>query len=115
MLRSLTRAPRAFRRFQGLWYVLNVRPVGALLLFDVTVVAWSCLSVAGTTLAASLGLPEGEAVGAFSAVGAVAGVTGALLGGVLVRYTGYGALPLAATGFMAAAAWMSLSPRAVRP
>ena len=75
------------------------RAPAAMALFTVIVLAWSLLSVAGSTLTANLGLPEGEAMGLFSASGALAGVVGALLGGVLVNAFGYGILPLAATVF----------------
>lgn len=86
----------------GLALLLPMAPRGtlALVLFAVTVVAWSLLSVAGTTLAAASALPEGTAMGLYSANGALAGVSGALLGGALVHFFGYGALPLAATGLL---------------
>lgn len=79
---------------------LGARGLWALLLFAGVVLAWSLISVAGTTLAADSALSEGEAMGLFSANGALAGVSGALLGGVLVRYFGYVALPLAAAAFI---------------
>ncbi|MFA5567732.1 MAG: MFS transporter [Trueperaceae bacterium] len=72
----------------------------ALALFGGIVLAWSLISVAGTTLAADSALSEGEAMGLFSANGALAGVSGALLGGVLVRYFGYVSLPLAALALL---------------
>lgn len=79
---------------------LDARGPWALVLFAGVVLAWSLISVAGTTLAADTSLSEGEAMGLFSANGALAGVSGALLGGVLVRYFGYVALPLAAAAFI---------------
>ena len=81
-------------------FPLAHRASPALLLFAVLVLAWPLHSVTGTTLAANAGLPQGEALGLFSASGALAGVAGALLGGVLVHAFGYTVLPLTATLFL---------------
>lgn len=72
----------------------------ALALFAVVVLAWSLLSVAGTNLAAGLSqLPEGEALGFFNAVAAVAGISGSLLGSAVAASIGYGGIAwLAALG-----------------
>lgn len=68
----------------------------ALTSFALLVLTWSLLSIAGTTLAADSSLPEGEAMGIFSAVSALAGVLGSLIGGLLAHEFGCSSLPLAA-------------------
>jgi MFS family permease len=68
----------------------------ALISFALAVLTWSLLSVAGTTLAADSSLPEGEAMGIFSAVSALAGVLGSLTGGLVAHWFGYTSLPLTA-------------------
>lgn len=90
------------------WAPPTVRGPLALVFFTGMVIAWSLLSVSGSTLAAQSGLPEGESMGLFSANSALANVSGALLGGVLVSLFGYGALPLAATGLLGLGAVLSL-------
>jgi predicted MFS family arabinose efflux permease len=72
----------------------------ALLAFTFVVLAWSLLSVSGTALTARLSvIGEGEGMGIFNAVTAVAGVMGATLGGWLAGRWGYtAALALAAVG-----------------
>lgn len=79
-----------------LWTPGTLRAPLALALFGVIVAAWVPLNLAGTTVAASSGLPEGEAMGLFSANSALTSVVGALAAGWLVGGVGYGALPVAA-------------------
>jgi MFS family permease len=79
---GITRAPV---RFRGL-------PAAAC--FLVVVLAWSALSVAGTALAAELSsAAEGEGLGVFSAVTALAGVLGSAAGGWAAGRWGYQAVP----------------------
>ncbi len=62
--------------------------------FVLIVLSWSPLSVSGTALAARLLTGgEGEALGLFNGVTAVAGVLGAALGGWLAGLWGYAAAP----------------------
>jgi predicted MFS family arabinose efflux permease len=72
----------------------------ALLAFTFVVLAWSFLSVSGTALTAHLStIGEGESLGIFNAVTAVAGVMGAVLGGWIAGRWGYNAaLALAVVG-----------------
>jgi predicted MFS family arabinose efflux permease len=72
----------------------------ALLAFTFVVLAWSFISVSGTALTAHLStIGEGEGMGIFNAVTAVAGVMGAALGGWLAGRWGYSAaLILAVVG-----------------
>ena len=72
----------------------------ALLAFAFTVLAWSLLSVSGTTLTARLSpAGEGEGMGIYNAVTALAGVIGAALGGWVAGLWGYRAVSgLAAIG-----------------
>lgn len=66
---------------------------GALLAFTFVVLSWSLLSVSGTALTAHLSpFGEGEGMGIFNAVNALAGVTGAALGGWAVGRWGYNAV-----------------------
>jgi len=69
----------------------------ALLAFALIVLAWSAISVAGTTLAARLSSSgEGEGLGVFNAATALAGVVGALLGGWAAGAWGYNSLAVLA-------------------
>jgi DHA1 family tetracycline resistance protein-like MFS transporter len=72
----------------------------ALLAFLFVVLAWSLLSVGGTALTARLSpVGEGEGMGIFNAVTALAGVVGAALGGWVAGQWGYNAVSgLAAAG-----------------
>jgi DHA1 family tetracycline resistance protein-like MFS transporter len=72
----------------------------ALLAFAFTVLAWSLLSVSGTALTARLSpAGEGEGMGVYNAVTALAGVIGAALGGWVAGLWGYRAVSgLAAAG-----------------
>jgi len=74
----------------------------ALLAFAFVVWAWSLMSVSGTTLAARLSpVGEGQGLGIFNAITAVAGVLGALLGGWAAGLWGYNAIVLLALGSVA--------------
>jgi DHA1 family tetracycline resistance protein-like MFS transporter len=67
----------------------------AVIAFAFVVFAWSLMSVSGTALAASLSpIGEGEGMGIFNAVNAVAGVIGAGLGGWVADSWGYAATPI---------------------
>lgn len=69
---------------------------GALAGFIVVVLAWSLLTVSGTSLAALLSpVGEGAGLGVYSATSSLAGVTGALLGGAIAGGWGYRAVPIA--------------------
>jgi len=71
------------------------RGLFTLLFFLFVVLAWSLLSVAGTALVASLSPEnEGEGMGIFNAVTALAGVVGAALGGWAASLWGYAAIPI---------------------
>jgi len=89
--------------FLSLW-VIGVSRFGqgwlALTGFLFIVLAWSGLSVSGTALTAQLSpVGEGEGMGIFNAVTALAGVIGAALGGWVAEGWGYhGALVLAIGG-----------------
>jgi predicted MFS family arabinose efflux permease len=62
----------------------------ALLCLIVVILCWSLLSVSGTALTARLSQGgEGEGMGLFNATTALAGVTGAALGGWVAEYWGY--------------------------
>jgi DHA1 family tetracycline resistance protein-like MFS transporter len=62
----------------------------ALLPFLLIVIAWSLLSVSGTSLAAQLSpVGEGEGLGIFNGVTALAGVLGSVLGGWIASNLGY--------------------------
>jgi predicted MFS family arabinose efflux permease len=78
----------------GLGYTgLSISGWLALLAFAVIVIAWSAISVAGTTLAAHLSSAgEGEGLGIFNAATALAGVLGAVLGGWAAGIWGYNSL-----------------------
>jgi DHA1 family tetracycline resistance protein-like MFS transporter len=65
--------------------------------FALVVFAWSLMSVSGTALAADLSpVGEGEGIGIFNAVNALAGVIGAALGGWVASTWGYGATAVVA-------------------
>jgi DHA1 family tetracycline resistance protein-like MFS transporter len=65
----------------------------ALLAFAFVVWAWSLMSVSGTALAARLSpAGEGQGLGIFNAMTAVAGILGALLGGWAAGAWGYGSI-----------------------
>ncbi len=69
--------------------------------FLVVVLAWSALSVAGTALVAEMYAgrkSEGEGLGLFNAVTALAGVAGSVVGGLLAGAWGYSAIPFVALG-----------------
>lgn len=69
----------------------------ALLAFAFVVLAWSLMSVSGTDLAATLSTAgEGEGLGIFNAITALAGVIGAILGGWVAGIWGYNATPIVA-------------------
>jgi DHA1 family tetracycline resistance protein-like MFS transporter len=71
----------------------------ALLAFLFVVLAWSLLSVGGTALTARLSpVGEGEGMGIFNAVTALAGVIGAVLGGWAAGQWGYTAVSSLAVG-----------------
>jgi DHA1 family tetracycline resistance protein-like MFS transporter len=71
----------------------------ALLAFLFVVLAWSLLSVGGTALTARLSpAGEGESMGIFNAVTALAGVVGAALGGWVAGQWGYDAVSGVAAG-----------------
>jgi DHA1 family tetracycline resistance protein-like MFS transporter len=71
----------------------------ALLAFLFVVLAWSLLSVGGTALTAHLSpVGEGEGMGIFNAVTALAGVVGAALGGWVAGQWGYNAVSGLAAG-----------------
>lgn len=66
---------------------------GALFAFIFVVLSWSLLSVSGTALTARLSpFGEGEGMGIFNAVNALAGVLGAALGGWAAGRWGYNAV-----------------------
>jgi DHA1 family tetracycline resistance protein-like MFS transporter len=67
----------------------------AILGFGLVVCAWSLISVSGTALAAQLSpVGEGEGLGIFNAVSALAGVLGAAMGGWAATRWGYASVPL---------------------
>ncbi len=71
--------------------------------FLLVVLAWSALSVASTALVAKLSpAAEGEGIGVFNAVTAVAGVIGSVAGGWAASLWGYSAVPVIALAGVAA-------------
>ena len=65
----------------------------ALLAFAFVVLAWSLMSVSGTALAARLStIGEGQGLGIFNALTAVAGMLGAVLGGWAAGVWGYSSI-----------------------
>jgi predicted MFS family arabinose efflux permease len=87
----------------------------ALPIVTVVVLAWPLLSVSSTALTAHLSpVGEGEGMGIFKAVSALAGVIGAALAGALAARWGYGtSLGLAVAG-VALALLLSIQIRPVR-
>jgi MFS family permease len=87
----------------------------ALPIFTVVVLTWPLLSVSSTALTAHLSpVGEGEGMGIFKAVSALAGVIGAALAGALAARWGYGtSLGLAVAG-VALALLLSIQIRPVR-
>jgi predicted MFS family arabinose efflux permease len=87
----------------------------ALPIFTVVVLTWPLLSVSSTALTAHLSpVGEGEGMGIFKAVSALAGVIGAALAGALAARWGYGtSLGLAVAG-IALALLLSIQIRPVR-
>lgn len=84
--------------FLALWAItrapVRFRGAPAAICFLLVVLAWSALSVAGTAQAAQLSsTAEGEGLGVFSAVTALAGVLGAVAGGWAAKVWGYQAVP----------------------
>jgi MFS family permease len=80
----------------------------ALLGFGVVVLAWSLISVSGTTMVARLAPgAEGQAMGVFSAATALAGVLGAGAGGWIAQVWGYAIVP--ALGAAGAAAGLAIT------
>ena len=87
---------------------------GALGPFTIFVVTWSVLSVSSTTLSVSFSLPQSEALGLYSAVSALAGVTGSLLGGWLAHVFGYETLLIAAASGLLVTALLMMRRRGSR-
>ncbi len=84
----------------------------ALLAFAVVVLVWSLMSVSGTDLAARLStLGEGEGMGLFNAMTALAGVIGAILGGWAAGTWGYNAVSIVAVLGLASGLILSAIPR----
>ncbi len=88
--------------FAGLLW-LGLLPTGgtigilALFAFAFVVWAWSLMSVSGTALAAQLSpVGEGQGMGIFNAMTAVAGVIGAVLGGWVAGLWGYNSIVILA-------------------
>lgn len=81
--------------------------------FAVAVMAWALLGVSGPDLAAETAtLPKGQAMGLYSAFGAVASVCGALVGSVAATAFGYGSLAWVGSAFLLAA--LVIAPRGPR-
>ena len=84
----------------------------ALLGFTLVVLCWAFLSVSGTTLTAHLSPQnEGEGMGLFNAITALAGVFGAVLGGWLAARWGYHAASGLAEAGLAIGLCLSLTFR----
>ncbi len=91
----------AFAGMLGLVFLPGSGTVGwlALLAFAFVVWAWSLMSVSGTALAARLSpAGEGQGLGIFNAMTAVASILGALLGGWAAGAWGYGSIVVLALG-----------------
>ena len=81
----------------------------ALVAFAFVVFAWSLMSVSGTALAADLSpVGEGEGMGIFNAVNALAGVVGAALGGWVAGSWGYATTSIVAVAGVASGLILSL-------
>ena len=81
----------------------------ALVAFAFVVFAWSLMSVTGTTLAADLSpVGEGEGMGIFNAVNALAGVIGAALGGWVAGNWGYATTSIVAVAGVTSGLILSL-------
>jgi MFS transporter, DHA1 family, tetracycline resistance protein len=81
----------------------------ALVSFAFVVFAWSLMSVSGTSLAASLSpVGEGEGMGIFNAVNALAGVVGAALGGWVAGNWGYATTSIVAVAGVTSGLILSL-------
>jgi MFS family permease len=99
-------------------FALGLSPAGwhrqlAPLAFGLIVLCWAVLSVSGTALTARLALHnEGEGMGLFNAVGSLAGVLGAALGGWMAMQWGYNAAPGLAVAGITLGLYLSL---AIRP
>jgi len=80
----------------------------ALVAFAFVVFAWSLMSVSGTALAAALSpVGEGEGMGIFNAVNALAGVIGAALGGWVAGSWGYATTSVVAVAGMTSGLMLS--------
>ena len=89
----------AFAGLLGLAHLPSAGMTGvlALVAFGFVVWAWSLISVSGTALAARLSPSgEGQGLGMFNAVTALAGILGALLGGWAAGIWGYRSIPVLA-------------------
>ena len=99
--------------FAGMLWLVFVPASGAigllaLLAFAFVVWAWSLMSVSGTALAARLSpVGEGQGLGIFNAITAVAGIIGALLGGWAAGVWGYSSIVVLA--FVGVALGLGLS------
>jgi predicted MFS family arabinose efflux permease len=105
-----------FIRLVGLGFLpFTGRAWLALLCVMVVILSWSMISVSGTTLTARLSQGgEGEGMGLFNATTALAGVTGAALGGWVAEYWSYHtALGLPVVG-IALGLFLALMVRPVR-
>ena len=94
----------AFAGMLGLVFMPGGGTIGwlALLAFAFVVWAWSLMSVSGTALAARLSpAGEGQGLGIFNAMTAVASILGALLGGWAAGAWGYGSIAGLALGGVA--------------
>ena len=81
----------------------------ALVAFAFVVFAWSLMSVSGTALAADLSpVGEGEGMGIFNAVNALAGVIGAVLGGWVAGSWGYATTSVVAVAGVTSGLMLSL-------
>ncbi len=88
--------------FAGLWALsrapLALRAWPALAAFLLVVLAWSFLGVGSAALVAGLSSSEGEGMGIFNAITALAGVIGAAVGGWAAAAGGYAAVPVLGIG-----------------
>jgi DHA1 family tetracycline resistance protein-like MFS transporter len=105
--------------FLALWGITRIpvrlRGLPAAACFLVVVLAWSALSVAGTARAAQLSsAAEGEGLGVFSAVTALAGVLGSAAGGWAAGRWGYQAVPVVSLAGVAAGLLLLVAVRGSR-